>query len=340
MKAVVWQGQQKYSIENVPDPTPGPGQITVRIDVATICGSDLHLDDFQSTPPIIPGHEASGTIVDIESAASTSSELRVGDRVCLDPVQVCGTCFACVSGIPHLCTRCRHLGGESAPGTWAEFVAIDKANAHLVPESVSMESASLAEPTAVCFESLRRGNLEPGKSIVIVGDGPFGFLHAQIAGAMGAGAVIVAGHHDRRLERIRQSTDAMICNTRDQSLDNYVREHIGNDGADIVVEATGNRHVPAIGLPLLKARGTFVVFSYIFDPEPIDMGLVSMKELNIVGSCRSLEAFDICLAWMETQKISPEAILDRVVRMDDFHLALERLRTKKASTFKTAFRPG
>jgi threonine dehydrogenase-like Zn-dependent dehydrogenase len=342
MKAVVWRGGQTYGLEEVADPRPEARQVLVKIGVAAICGSDYHLEDWKTEPPVIPGHEASGTVVEVGSEAGSlgAAPLRPGDRVALDPVQICGSCWACTHGIPHLCTKCRHLGSMQTPGTLAEYVAVDAANAHRLPEAVSLEAASLAEPAAVCLESFRRSKLEPGMTVVVIGDGPFGFFHAQIAKVLGARSVVVAGHHDERLARIRKTTGAVTCNTHREDLAAVSRGEAGEDGADIVIEATGSGDSPGLGLPLLRPRGTLVVFSYIWKPEPLDMGLIHMKELSLLGSCRSLEAFDTCIGWMADGRIYPEALLDLKVPFSECMRALADVRSKKAAIFKAAMVAG
>jgi threonine dehydrogenase-like Zn-dependent dehydrogenase len=341
MKAVVWRGGQTFRLEDVAEPRPGPGQVLVKVGVAAICGSDYHLEDWGTEPPVIPGHEASGTVVELGSELPSIGQplLRPGDRVALDPVQVCGGCYACSHGIPHLCTRCRHLGTAQTPGTWAEYVAVDARNAHRLPASLDLQSASLTEPAAVCLESFRRSGADAGKTVVIIGDGPFGFFHAQIARVLGARAIVVAGHHDERLERIRKATAALVCNTHREQLAAMVRGAAGDDGVDIVIEASGSGDAPGLGLPLLRPRGKLVLFSYVWKPKVLDMGLIHMRELELLGSCRSLEAFDTCIEWMARGSIDAGALLDLRVPFGECERALADVRSKKATIFKAALIP-
>jgi threonine dehydrogenase-like Zn-dependent dehydrogenase len=197
----------------------------------------------------------------------------------------------------------------------------------------------LTEPAAVCLESFRRADLHSGDSVVIIGDGPFGFLHAQIARTLKAGIVVVAGHHDQRLERIKGACAAVICNTHRDDLVQTVLSQVGNHGADIVIEATGSRDAPNLGLSLLRPRGSFVLFSYVWQPKALDMGLIHMKELNVLGSCRSLDAFDLCLSWMAEDQLDTSILLDRFFPLEEFHRAAEQIRRDKASLFKAALLP-
>jgi threonine dehydrogenase-like Zn-dependent dehydrogenase len=341
MKAIVWRGESNYRVEDAAHPRPGDHQVLVEIAVTAICGSDMHLADFKAQPPVIPGHEAAGTIVEVGADVSATDRQapKLGDRVALNPVQSCGDCHACKHGLRHLCMKCRHLGTTETAGTWAEYVAVDAACVHRIPKGVSLESASLTEPAAVCLESFRRADLHAGDSVVIIGDGPFGFLHAQIARLLKAGIVVVAGHHDQRLKRINAACAVVTCNTHREDLSRTVLSHAGGYGVDIVIEASGSADAPNLGLSLLRPRGSFVLFSYVWHPEPLDMGLIHMKELNILGSCRSLDAFDLCLRWMAEDKLDTAILLDRCLPLEEFHRAAEQIRRDKASLFKAALLP-
>jgi threonine dehydrogenase-like Zn-dependent dehydrogenase len=336
MDAIVWHGGHDFRLENAAEPEPGPKQVLVRIEVTAICGSDLHLPEFGAPPPIVPGHEACGTVAAVGPGVS---RIREGERVALNPVQICGRCYCCTSGIEHLCLNTRHFGSRETAGTWAELVAVDEGNAHRIPENVSFTQAALTEPTAVCYQSFRRAGLSAGDTVLVIGDGPFGFLHTQIAVALGAARVVCAGHYDQRLRRIHESTGAVVVNTRTQDIEAVLSAEVGSPGVDIAVEATGSGAAPSIGIKALRPRGTLVVFSYVWEPQPLDMGSIHMQELNVLGSCRSQGAFDVCLSLMADGTVDTEALVDMAVPMRDYASALQRLRADKAGTFKAVLLP-
>jgi L-iditol 2-dehydrogenase len=338
MRAIVWRGEREYGLEDVPEPVAAPGQVIVQIAATAVCGSDLHLKEFGAPPPIIPGHEGCGVVVD---TGDGSSALHVGDRVTLNPVQTCGECYCCTHGMEHLCLRTRHLGSGPVPGTWAERVAVDAANAHVIPDSLSFEAAAVTEPVAVCYESYQRSGSPRDASVLVIGDGPFGFLHARLATALGARTVVCAGHYDERLARIAEHTGAVVCNTRRDDLSGVIGSAIGPDlpGIDIAIEASGSGAAPSIGLRALRPRGTLVVFSSVWDPEPLAMWELHMRELTIVAACRSLHAFEPCLALMADGRVDTGQLIDVSVPMAEFRDAFDRLATRKAHHFKALLRP-
>ena len=200
-------------------------------------------------------------------------------------------------------------------------------------------AASLAEPLAVCYESFQRAQLNPGDSVLILGDGPFGFLHAQIARALKAGLILVAGHYDKRLKRIAKATGALVCNTRSQDLESIIAGEIGAAGMDLVIEATGAGASPNIGLRALRPRGVLVVFSYIWKPQPLEMGLIHMRELSVLGSCRSLGAYGKCIELMNQKKVDTSLLVDLQVSLEEYGKAIDQLRNRKEDIFKVVFRP-
>lgn len=336
MNAIVWHGGRHYALEEVPQPRAEAGQIVVRVEASAVCGSDFHLADFGAAPPLIPGHEAAGTVMETGAGVTCYA---VGDRVALDPVQTCGTCWCCTHGVRHLCQNYRHLGVGGTPGAWAEYVAIDAVNAHRIPDALDTAAACLAEPAAVCYESFQRASLKPGDRVLILGDGPFGFLHAQVARALGAGSIAVAGHYDRRLERIAAAIGAAVCNTSKLAPDELPEAMIGPHGVDIAIEASGAGGAPNIALRALRPRGTLVIFSYIWKPQPLEMGLIHMRELNVLGSCRSLDAYPACLDLMAQGLIRPDLLIDLSLSLNDHASAMASLQTRKAEVFKAVFCP-
>ncbi|MFB3903997.1 MAG: zinc-binding dehydrogenase [Acidobacteriota bacterium] len=337
MKAVLWQGGNEYRFEEVPDPVFTPNQVVARVEATAICGSDRHLADFKLAPPLIPGHEAAGVVVEIGAQVK---HLSVGDRVACDPVQRCGACWCCTHNRAHLCSNFRHLGYGDVPGTWAEFVAIDEANAHRISDTLDFPRAALLEPAAVCFESFQRAGFRPGDQVLIVGDGPFGFLHAQVARALGASVILVAGHYDRRLERIAAKTGAITCNSRTGDVAAMVAEHAEGGSVDIAIEASGAGPAPNCCIRALRPQGTAVLFSYVWEPETLEMGRIHMNELNLVGACRSSAGYRNCLELIGRGAIDPQALIDIQAPLSDCVAVLDRLSSDKGNIFKAVLLPG
>lgn len=336
MKAVVWTGDNNFEVQDVPVPKYGADQVVVQVHAASICTTDFHYPEFKCVPPIVPGHEVAGTVVKLGKQVKN---LKLGQRVTMDPVQRCGRCSCCTGGYEHLCLHARHLGDTDIPGGWGEFVAIDAQNAYPLPDSVEFKAAALSEPGAVCLESFLRGNFQKGQTVLILGDGTFGYIHAMIARILGAGKIIVAGHYKERLSRIEAKTGALTCNTHQEDLASFLTKQKISPGVDLAIEATGATAAPNLGLKALRPRGSLIIFSLVWEPEILDLGLVSMKELNVLGSCRSLGCFQKCIEWMGQGLLDLGDLVDIEVPLEKVDEAMNLLKTDKKNRFKAVLLP-
>ena len=156
---------------------------------------------------------------------------------------------------------------------------------------------------------------------------------------LGARSLVVAGHHDRGLERIAASTGATVCNTARDDLRRVVADRAGASGVDVAIEANGSGDAPAAGIELLRPRGTLVIFSYIWRPRALDMGAIHMRELNLVGSCRSRGAFAPCIDLIAQGRLDTETLLDAVLPLERFGEALRLLESDRERVFKVGLTP-
>lgn len=336
MKAVFWQGGKRFELGEHEKPVPGAGQVLIEVEASSICTTDFHYDDFGCTPPIVPGHEVAGTVIELGGKVNS---VDIGQRVTVDPVQRCGECPMCTSGIPHMCAKTRHLGDTDIPGGWAEYMVIDAANVYEVPDSVSLTEAALTEPAAVCLESFKRADFISGQTVLVLGDGVFGCIHAMFAKILGAKEIIVAGHHDERLKRIIDKTGAIACNTHKQDLEKTLNDVVGSFGVDLAIEATGATETPNIGLKSLRPRGTLVIFSLVWHPEILDLALLNMKELNVIGACRSLDCFGMCIEMMAKKQLDVKSLVDIEGSLEEFDKAIKELHENRKNVFKAVLHP-
>lgn len=145
MRAVVIETPEKFAVQNVPDPTPGPGEVVVRVDAVGICGTDVHIADgeFPPTPyPIVPGHEFAGSVV---ALGTDIDGVRIGDTVAVDPSLFYGAYLYCAVGRGNLCERWGAIG-DTVDGAMAEYVAVPTANCYRLPETLSTTHGALVEP--------------------------------------------------------------------------------------------------------------------------------------------------------------------------------------------------
>jgi D-arabinitol dehydrogenase (NADP+) len=333
MKAVVYDAPRSFSIKDIPDPEPGPGEVRIKVILVGVCGTDLHIHngDFNAAFPLIPGHELVGTV---ESIGSGVTRVKVGEQVSVNPNVNCGLCDYCLGGNPIRCTALQGLG-SNFPGFFADYVVVPE---RLVfsTEGLPIDTAVFTEPAACATHGLERLRIWPGSSALVFGAGPTGLLLAQLIKSGGAASVTVAAPTQFKLDRAREfGIDQTIQISRTDPVSNQrlALEASGGRGYDIVVEATGATNVGDICVPLTRNGGTMLVYGVARADEtlsfhPFD---VFRREITIIGSFAEITSFASAIAALRSRRIRTDGIITHRFKLDDYGAALETLRSDKTA---------
>lgn len=267
---------------DVPDVPLGPDEVAVAVAYTGICGTDLHIFhgdmDARVPKPLVPGHEMSGTVMECGSAVTG---FAVGQPVTVMPIVSCGACPACDGGNRHLCHTLRVLGVDDTGSMQSRWV-VPADNLLPLPESLDLKAAALIEPLAVAVHDVRRGGVEPGDHVLVVGGGPIGLLIALVAKHEGADVRLSEMDAERR-----RAAEALGISTIDPAAV-VVPEEVGRwtdgVGADISFEVSGS--VPGIDSALhsLAVRGRLVVVAIHSKPAPVDLFRVFWREVTLIGA--------------------------------------------------------
>src|SRR5882672_6810401 len=191
MQGAVFHGiGRPLTIEALPDPKPGPGELVLAVKSCGICGSDLHVS---SLPPGLPagtvmGHEFAGEVVEV--GADLRSSWKVGDRVCALPCIGCGKCRACLDGDIVACATLRTVGLGQIPGAYSQYVLTGGNESLRLPAGVSFREGALVEALAVGLHAVNQARLVPGERVMVIGAGPIGLAVTAWARFFGARAVV------------------------------------------------------------------------------------------------------------------------------------------------------
>jgi threonine 3-dehydrogenase len=267
-----------------PKPEPGSGQVLLRVDAASICGTDLHLfewDDWAAdnlVPPRVLGHELAGTVVGIGQGVT---RVKVGDLVGVESHLFDWTCAQCRRGDMHLCRNLRVIGVHT-DGGFAEQVVIPEANAI---ESNGLDPAvvALQEPMG---NAVHAAFVEPieGRSVLVTGCGPIGLCAVGIAKAGGAAVVIATDTEPYRLELARRMRADVALDAGGPDTAERILDATGGDGVDVVLEMSGAPAALASGLRLATRGGRVSLLGIFSDDVPVDLSdLVIMKGLRLYG---------------------------------------------------------
>ncbi|SHL19336.1 2-desacetyl-2-hydroxyethyl bacteriochlorophyllide A dehydrogenase [Pseudonocardia thermophila] len=317
MKAAVI-AQDSVSVETVPDPTPGPREVVVQVAACGICGTDLHIAEGEFAPalPIVPGHEFAGEIVEL---GSDVTELRVGDRVAVDPSLYCHECHYCRRGRNNLCENWNAIG-VSVPGGAAEYAVAPAANCVKLPESVSTADAALIEPLSCAVRGFDVLQPALADDYLIYGAGTMGLMMMELAKRAGAGSVTVVDLNPARLETVKE----LGCTAAVTSADELDRPR----GWEIVIDCTGVVAAIEDGLSRVAPGGTFQQFGVSAEGAVARFlpYRVYNKEIRIVGSMAVLHSFERAAALFAEGVVRPEVMISHRLPLAEYPAALEQFR--------------
>ena len=283
MKALVWHGKNLVRPGEVDRPECREGEAIIAVKNAGICGSDLTIYEGKHTrakAPLIMGHEFSGVIV--ERKGDDRPDLKVGDRVTVEPTFYCGVCELCRSGNYHICAK-KGLYGIDVDGAFAEFVRVSLKSIYKLPQGASFEEGAMVEPLAVAVRSIGLSRLMIGEFVAVLGAGPIGLLTAQVARAAGAAKVVVVEPVEFR-RKMAEGLGFPAVNAEGATLENILKTTGGHE-IDIVFDAAGAAPAALLETQLVRRAGRIVLVALYKNPVPYDLRIIAFTELQVIGVC-------------------------------------------------------
>ena len=299
MLAVRTYGPKDYRVEEVPVPTPGPGEVLIEVGATGICASDMKCwlggplfwgADGKSgyvEPPCIAGHEYAGRVAALGEGASERHGVQMGDRVVAEQIVPCGECRFCRNDQYWMC-QVHHIFGFKSylNGGMAKYNLFPaNARVHQVPDSLSDGEAAYIEPMACAWHAVDRGEIKSGDTVVICGVGNIGLCMLQIAKLRQPGHLIALDTKPYRLDLARSFGADLAIDVTQEDAVQQVRDLTEGYGCDVYIEASGNPAGVTQGLQMIRKLGTFVEFSVFNEPTTVNWTIIGdTKELNIHGS--------------------------------------------------------
>ena len=322
MKAAVFYGVGDLRVEGErPDPQPATGEVLIQVAACGICGTDRHImhGEFDTVPPVIIGHELSGTVVAVGDGVTT---LRAGDRVAIDPNMPCGMCRPCRRGKVHLCQHLSALGVDM-DGGFAERMVAPEQQCYLLPDAVSLEEGAMAEPVACCLRGIDQAGILLGDRVAVIGGGAIGQILAQLARAAGASWLVLSDPvAERRDMALRLGADVVVDPTGDDPL---APGGALEGGADVVLEAVGSVPTTRQAVAWAAEGGTVVWFGVTppGDLVQVEPNLIFRKELTIRGARINPFTHARALDAMASGQVRVGPLLSRRIGLDELARTLE-----------------
>jgi len=294
MRAAVYRGVNDMRVETVPVPKIGPGELLVKVATCGVCGTDLKkIHTGSHSAPRIFGHEMSGTIV---GTGAGVTRYEVGERVVVHHHVPCGECYYCRKQTPTQCPLYKKVGVtagfEPSGGGFAEYIRVmswivEGRGVVRIPDGVPFEQAAFVEPLNTVLKGVKLLNLAADDTVLVIGQGPIGLMHAALARRTGARVLT----SDLYPERHRIAAKFGLTNPIDAGKENVaarVVEETDGRGADAVVLAVGGNALIKTAMDAVRPGGRVMLFAQTQHGETvIDPGAVCMDEKTLMGSYSS-----------------------------------------------------
>jgi 2-desacetyl-2-hydroxyethyl bacteriochlorophyllide A dehydrogenase len=329
MKAAVLEKYHEFKVRQLAEPKVKDGEVLVRVNFASICGTDQHIftGDFhpRTNPPFTPGHEFAGVVEEIGAGVEG---FRVGQRVAVDPIIWCGECDACKIGHLPACEKLRLIGIDQ-DGGFAQKIVVPPSMLYKVPDSVSHQHASLVEVYAIGFHACNRAGVKTGDSVAIFGGGKIGQCVMQAACTKSLKQIFVVDVMEGRLDMIRGSYPKVrTINATKEDPVKVIKDETNGHGVDIAIETVGHaKEIEGQVNPVracvqsIRGGGVVCVLGLGDDPAPVVFKELIWKEAKIIASRVSHGEFDEAIHHLEKGNLKPDAMISTIVPIDDIQEA-------------------
>jgi L-iditol 2-dehydrogenase len=313
-RSAVLTAANTLTIQDRPVPAPTRREALIEVRAVGICGSDVHyyehgrIGGYVVDQPMIIGHEAAGIVV---AVGDDIDPAMVGQRVALEPGVPCRSCQECLAGRYNLCPDVVFFATPPVDGAIAEFVTIDAAFAHAVPESINFEQAAMAEPVSVGVWAARKAQISPGDRVLVTGAGPIGLLAGQVARAFGAVDVTVTDLGDFRL-----AVAEKLGLTRHLAGEPFSQQY------DVLLECSGAQAALRSGMRAVARAGRVVLVGMGADTVEIDVPLVQGREITVTGTFRYANTYPLALQLIASGAVDVDQVITHRFGIDQTEEAL------------------
>ncbi|GAB6852194.1 NAD(P)-dependent alcohol dehydrogenase [Paraburkholderia kururiensis] len=315
MKALVLEEARRLSLRDIDLPLAvGPRDVKIRIHTVGVCGSDVHyfthgrIGPFKVEQPMVLGHEASGTVVEVGAEVS---HLNVGDRVCMEPGIPQFDSPATMRGLYNLDPAVRFWATPPIHGCLTPYVVHPAAFTYRLPDNVTFAEGAIVEPLSIGLQAAKKAAMKPGDVAVVIGAGTIGAMTTLAALAGGASRVILADVVKEKLAHFANHPAVVTVHAAEQSLLDVVRQVTQGWGADVVFEASGNAAVFETLLDLVCPGGCAVLVGMPAKPVALDVVAMQAREVRLESVFRYANIFPRALALISSGAIDVKPFISR-----------------------------
>ncbi len=319
-----------FELATVPIPEPGPQEVLIKVKLASVCGTDFHITNWDEwsanriKPPLVYGHEFCGVV---ESVGNHVRTLKPGDYVSAEMHLTCGECQQCSRGNYHICEDCK-IFGIDLDGCYAEYIKIPAKQVVKLPESIPPEYGAFLDSLGNAVHAVSKVDVK-GKTVHVVGCGPVGLFAIAVAKAMGAAKVYASDISPFRLDLADKAGATKGFKADDVKVSDQLLKLTGNSGVDVALEMSGSPHAIADAFRSMKKAGTMVMMGIPKGDVPINLAEAIIFSEAIVLGCNGrqiFETWDLMLDLLDKGLLELDALITHRLKMDEFGKAMDLIR--------------
>ncbi len=322
--AAYYTGDKTFRIEQKSNKSPDADEIEIDIAYCGICGTDLHVYlghmDQRIGDHRVIGHEMSGVI---SAVGNNVSHMSVGDHVVVRPLDHCGECAACKNGYQHVCQNLKFLGLDT-DGAFQQKWTVPAHTVHALPKSLPLDQAALIEPMAVACHDVRRGRVQAGEDVLVIGGGPIGMLVALVAKSAGANVTVseVNTHRLAMAEKLGMNT----INPLETDAVKTITDKTNGKGADVVFEVSGTQPGVDLMSAAVATRGRIVMVAIHATKQEVDLFQFFWKEIEMLGArVYEPQDYDDAIALVADGKIDVKSLITNIEPLSGIQAAFDEL---------------
>jgi L-iditol 2-dehydrogenase len=343
MKVLLLSHYNQLELADVPVPTPGLGEVLVRVAACGICGSDVHGYDGSSgrrIPPIVMGHEAAGTIA---ALGGDVTNLAKNERVTFDSTISCGACEFCKRGELNLCNHREVIGVSCGDyrraGAFAEYIVVPSRIVYRLPPSISFPEAALLEAVAVAVHAVSLAESVPKRTALVIGAGTIGLLCLQALRVAGCSRIFVADIDASRLG-LAKELGATTVLSPELEFAKQVGHLTGGEGVDLVVEAVGRNETVGTAIDAVRKGGTVILVGNIAPEVTLPLQKVVTRQIRLQGSCASAGEYPRAIELMASGAINVKPLITAIAPLEEGPEWFKRLHAREPGLTKVVLTPG
>ncbi|XP_018562527.1 sorbitol dehydrogenase isoform X1 [Anoplophora glabripennis] len=337
--SAVLYGIDDMRLEQRPVPVPKDNQVLLQMEVVGICGSDVHylvnggIGPFVLKKPMVIGHEASGTVVQVGSKVTN---LKPGDQVAIEPQVPCRICWYCKTGDYHLCPDIFFCATPPDDGNLSRYYVHDADFCYKLPPNMDLEDGALMEPLSVGVHACKKGNIKIGDVCLVLGAGPIGLVTLLAAKAMGASKVVVTDVIDCKLEMAKQlGADFVIktLNLSEEEVVNKIKELLGEEPT-VSFDCSGAEQAVRVALTVTRTAGKVVLVGLGKFEMTLPLTSALIREVDIRGVFRYNNDYPTAIEMVRSGKINVKPLITHHYTLEDTLKAFHTAKTQEGNPIK------